>query len=135
MNQKSSPSPLLLDAARRLLASEISASQYWGENTLAVPGVIEEIRRQISALAGATGFKALLSRALTLAKAQMNSLSKVQVVSDGSLEGFGLLDRNEAEEAGVILLAQLLGLLVAFLGEHLTFQLVFDTDPDLPASV
>jgi hypothetical protein len=85
---------------------------------------------------GVAGFRSLFSRALTLAKAEVPWLNAVKVRADGSLEGLGARntkqERDEAERAGVVLLAQLLGLLDTFIGEALMLRLVRDTWPDLP---
>jgi hypothetical protein len=52
----------------------------------------------------------------------------VHVKPDGSLEGLSNL-RNEDAEAGVVLIAQLLGLLVAFIGESLMLRILLDVWP------
>jgi hypothetical protein len=130
-----SPPPQVRDLAQQLLACEAAVCHSSGENTLAVLRVTEKLRRTLTALTGATGFRALLSRALTLAQAHVPSLSAVQIKPDGSLEGFSELLSEEAAEGGVLLIIQLIGLLVAFLGEDLTLRLVLDVWPDLPVSV
>jgi hypothetical protein len=71
---------------------------------------------------GNTGFHALLSRALALANAEVPWLRAVHVKADGSLEGLDepgkrKWTRKEIAEGALFLLAQLLGLLVAFIGE------------------
>lgn len=130
----STTSPETQDLARRLLAFEASH-----DNSSAVGGegaarVIEELRLRLIKLAGVEGFRALLSRALTRAKAEVPSLDMVQVGADGSLEGFeGIEQRQEAGttgQAGMILVAHLLELLVTFIGEPLTLRLVRDRSPD-----
>ena len=93
--------------------------------------VSEKLRRPLSTLVGSSGFRSLLARALTLAKAQAPGLSAVQIKPDGSLEGLSDL-RNQDQAAGVILVAQLLGLLVTFIGESLMLSLVLDAWVDLP---
>jgi hypothetical protein len=58
------------------------------------------------------------------------------VKADGSLEGLEELNakRNPDElfEGGVVLVAQLLGLLVAFIGETLTLRFVREVWPEVP---
>ena len=60
----------------------------------------------------------------------------MQVRADGSLEGFDGAghdqDAGPGGEAGVVVVAQLLGLLVTFIGEPLTLRLVRDAWPDAP---
>ena len=67
------------------------------------------------------GFRELLSCALPRAQAEIPWLGAVHVKADGTLEGLEELNakRNPDElfEGGVVLVAQLLGLLVAFIGE------------------
>jgi hypothetical protein len=134
MNQKL-PSPTVLDLAQGLLGYESAARNSSEEKTPAVFRVSEKLRRPLSTLAGATGFRALLARALTLAKVHVSVLSAVQVKPDGSLEGLSEVHNNEAAQAGVMLIAQLVGLLNAFIGEELTLHLLVDLWPDLPVFV
>ena len=85
---------------------------------------------------GHSGFRALLSRALVLAKFEVSWLRTVQVEADGSLEGLeehlARLDPDEFLQGTCILLAQLLGLLVAFIGEKLTLGMVLEVWPKVP---
>ncbi len=84
---------------------------------------------------GKLGFRALLSRALALAGAEVPWLRAVQVKADDSFEGLSDLrtqvDASELFEGRVVLLAQMLGLLVAFIGEDLTLRLVREVWPKL----
>ncbi|HUS07693.1 MAG TPA: hypothetical protein VMZ52_15410 [Bryobacteraceae bacterium] len=128
------PNPAMLDLARRLLDYE-SARTGPQEGASAVFQVGEKLRRPLSGLAGTAGFRSLVARALTLAKANVPALSGVQINPDGSLDGFSALgDRGQAAEAAVMLIAQLLALLVVFIGEGLVLNLVLDVWPDLPVS-
>jgi hypothetical protein len=133
MNQTN---PRMLDIAYRLLAHEASNGRSSGIRTPVVVCVSEKLRRPISGLAGATGFRALLTRALSLARARSPVLGLVQVKPDGALdwnvESDSGLPNVETEEAGVVLIAQLLGLLSNFIGETLTLRLLHDAWPDLP---
>jgi len=58
------------------------------------------------------------------------------VKADGSLEGLEelhvQLDLDEFFEGRIVLLTQLLGLLVAFIGENLTLRLVREVWPNVP---
>ena len=98
--------------------------------------IINELRPHLATLMGEGGFRALLSRALTLANAEVPWLRTVHVKADGSLEGVEALhtqlDPDEFFECGIVLLAQLLGLLVAFIGENLTLRLVREVCPEVP---
>jgi len=118
------------DLARSLVASEAEASTTALETEPASVRVYERLRRQLSAKVGVGGFQALASRALALAKSQSPRLSAVQVTATGGLRGFGeaesQTDADEDGEAGIILIAQLLGLFLAFLGEATTLRLIED---------
>ena len=120
--------PQTRDLAQRLLAYENAACNTSEPTELAAFGVCERLRQPLITLAGVAGFRSLLSRALTLARAEAPSLGTVQVAADGSLQGLdGLrphVDADEAGEAGIIFITQLLGLLVRVVGEAMTLQLV-----------
>jgi hypothetical protein len=116
------------DLALRLLAYEGIAGKTSEPTEFAAFGVCERLRQPLITLAGVAGFRSLLSRALTLARAEAPSLSAVQVAADGSLQGLEELrpqvDADQAREAGIVLITQLLGLLVRVVGEAMTLQLV-----------
>ena len=124
-----------LDLARRLLDCEIAAGETSVPTESAVVRVCEMLRPPLCALAGVAGYRSLLSRALTLAKAKAPSLSAVQVTTDGYLQGLDELepkiDKDHAEEGEIILIAQLLGLFLSFIGEALALRLVQDVTPHL----
>ncbi|MFY9702353.1 MAG: hypothetical protein ABSC07_07790 [Terriglobales bacterium] len=116
------------DLAQRLLAYQNAAGKTSEPAEFAALGVCERLRQPLITLAGVAGFRSLLSRALTLARVEAPSLSAVQVAADGSLQGLNELrpqvDADQAREAGIILITQLLGLLVRVVGEAVTLQLV-----------
>jgi hypothetical protein len=119
------------DLARRLIALEATRVESPGASGQRVERVCDKLRVPLIKLAGVTGFRSLLSRALALARAEVPSLDSVRVRDDGGLEGFDAAesDPNEgaAGRAEVVVVAQLLHLLVTFIGEPLTLQLVYDT--------
>jgi len=118
--------------AQRLLAYEAVAGKNSEPAESAAFRVCERLRRPIITLAGVAGFRSLLSRALTLARAEAPSLNTVQVAADGSLKGLDELEphKEEAGDGGAILIAQLIGLLLTFIGEGLTLRLVQDVWPE-----
>ena len=120
--------PQTRDLAQRLPAYENAAGNTSEPTESAAFRVCESLRQPLCALAGVAGFRSLLSRALTLARAEAPSLSLVQVAAGGSLQGLDELrpqvDADQAREAGIILITQLLGLLVRVVGEGTTLQLV-----------
>ena len=95
--------------------------------------VCEKLRPQLATLMGNGGFRALVTRALALAIEEVPWLQHVQVKPDGSLEVVDEVDaqfsKGQIGEGRVVLLAQVLGLLVAFIGESLTVQLLREVWP------
>ena len=85
---------------------------------------------------GVAGFRELLSCALPRATLEIPWLAAVQVNDDGSLAAPAELKvkhkPDELSAGGVILVAQLLSLLVAFIGEGLTVHLVREIWPHVP---
>ena len=81
---------------------------------------------------GVSGFRALLARAVILAKREAPDLSGVKIHEDGSFDGLAEARSDEAAEAYAFVFVQLLGLLVTFIGEPLTLKLVRDLWPDVP---
>jgi hypothetical protein len=120
--------------AQRLLAYENAAGKTSEPTEFAAVRVCERLRQPLITLAGVAGFRSLLSRALTLARAEAPSLSSVQIAEDGSLQGLDALrpqvDADQAGEAGIILITQLLGLLVRVVGEAVTLHLTSEILPD-----
>jgi len=118
--------------AQRLLTYEAVARENSEPGESAAFRVCERLRRPLITLAGVAGFRSLLSRALTLARAEAPSLSAVQVAADGSLKGLDELadDTEQDRDGGAILIAQLIGLLLTFIGEGLTLRLVQDVWPE-----
>jgi hypothetical protein len=118
------------DLARSLVASEADASTTSLQTEPATVRVYQRLRRQLGALVGVEGFQALASRALALAKSESSQLSTVQLTEDGGLRGLGEVethtDAEEDGEAGILLIAQLLGLFLTFLGETTTLRLIED---------
>jgi hypothetical protein len=88
----------------------------------------EKMRPHLATLVGNGGYHALLSRALALAQAEVPWLRAVRVKAAGTLEGVeqhhAQLGPDKFFEGKVVLFAQLLGLLVAFIGPNLTLRLV-----------
>src|ERR1035438_10474454 len=118
------------DLVRRLVASEADAAAISLHTEPAVVRVYERLCRRLCAPVGVDGFQALASRALALAKSQSPRLSAVQVTANGGLRGLGEVESqsgtDEDGEAGIILIAQLLGLFLTFLGEATTLRLIED---------
>ena len=116
----------VLDWTGQLLASESSRAESHATTAHPSSRVSDRLRVPLSRLAGEAGFRSLLARALFLANAQDASLNAVHIGPNGSLIGFD--GGNPAHGAEVV--AQLIGLLVTFIGTSLTRQLVREVWPD-----
>jgi hypothetical protein len=118
------------ELARSLVASEADAATPPLHTEPATVRVYERLRRQLGAPVGIDGFQALASRALALAKSESPRLSAVQITANGGLRGLGdvesEMNADEDGEAGIILIAQLLGLFLTLLGEATTLRLIED---------
>jgi len=118
------------DLARSLVASEADSSTTSLHTEPATLRVYERLRRQLGFPVGVDGFQVLASRALALAKSHSPRLNAVQVTANGGLRGLGEVesqtDADDDGEAGIILIAQLLGLFLTFLGEATTLRLIED---------
>ncbi len=124
--------PAIRDLARRLIALGAAREEPMVAGGNGPERACEVLRMPLAKLVGVAGFRSLMSRALTLAKAEVPSLGAVRVRPDGSLEGLNGIGRPEDAEAGTVVMAQLLSLLVTFIGEPLTMRLVHDAWPEEP---
>jgi hypothetical protein len=124
--------PASWNLARRLIALEAGRDESSPPHRVGAVGVCDRLRVPLARLAGVIGFRSLLSRALALAKAEVGSLDAVRVREDGALEGFDGPGSGAGPSAdgGAAVVAHLHGLLVTFIGEPLTRQLVRDAWPD-----
>jgi hypothetical protein len=132
--------PGMRDLAHRLLTYEAGAGKASESEKSATLRVYEKLRQSLVALAGTAAFQSLAFRALTQAKSEAPSLWAAQVAEDGSLQGLGEfepeveMDKDQADgystgEGGIALITRLLGLLLIFLGEALTFSLLRNAWP------
>ena len=118
------------ELARSLVASEAMANESSSHSEPATLRVYERLRRQLGAPVGPDGFQSLANRALALSRSESPRLRAVQVMANGTLRGLtevesqGSLDDDG--EAGIILIAQLLGLFLTLLGEATTLRLIED---------
>lgn len=129
------------DFAVRLIAFEVSGARSTDSGAFSAFAVPDKMRIHLTTLMGNGGHRALLMRALVLAGEEVPWLRDARVAPSGNLERpIQEGDPNEkldnpdgATEGGVVLVAHLIGLLVAFIGERLTLQLVREVWPKLPA--
>jgi hypothetical protein len=127
--------PMMRDFAERLVVYEAKENKSSDPHTPAALLVCEKLRSNLVILMGNAGFQMLLSRALALASTEVPWLCAARVNANGSLEGWDELetqiDAKEIAEDSIVLVAQLLELLTAFIGEKLTVQIVCEVWPKL----
>ena len=126
------------DIARQLVAHEARGRKQSDQTASADFHVCETLRPHLATLMGNAGYRTLFVRALTLTSEDHPWLRADQVKADGTLDGLdelrAQLAREEFAEGQVALLAQLLGTLVAFIGENLTLRLVREMWPQFPVT-
>src|SRR5580658_223115 len=129
-------SPRMRNFAKRIIACEANGHKSAHAHIPDTFHVFERLRPPLAALMGNGGFRALLSRALTLARPEAPWLQAIHVKSDGALAASEEIHAQMSSDAMIVgrvaLLAELLGLLVAFIGENLTSRLVLEVWPDAP---
>jgi hypothetical protein len=122
--------------AKRLLVAETGRKSSVRAVPAAAFPVTDRLRPHLATLVGKGGVRALLARALVLATTEVSWLSAAHVNADGGVEGLDAvradLDPAQFLEGRVVLLAQLLGLLVAFIGPGLTSRLMGEIWPEVP---
>jgi hypothetical protein len=129
--------PQMRSIALRLINYEMPGNGSSETTDAAIFQMADRLRPHLATLMGNGGFRALLARALALASAEVSWLRKVQVNPDGTLEGLETLHAQlkpaEFRDGQVVLLAQLLRLLVAFIGPVMTLRLMAEIWPQLSA--
>jgi hypothetical protein len=127
--------PRMRTVAMRLIVHEARGNEPSVAKAAANFSTCEKLGPHLATLVGNGGYQALLSRALALAQAEVPWLRAVRVKADGTLEGVethhAQLGPDKFFEGRVVLFAQLLGLLVAFIGEDLTLRLVREAWPNV----
>ena len=132
-----SATPKLTKAVQEILLFEADAGNLVDAHQAdairsAVFRTCDRLRGPLGKLVGVGGFRSLLSRALALGGKEVSLLRELQIKPDGSLAGLeAKLDSREAADAEVVLMAQLVGLLVTFIGPALTLQLLQEIWPTL----
>jgi hypothetical protein len=124
----------------RNLAKHLMALETLGSRPpeLKIPAVFHvscRLRLHLVTLFGNAGYQSLLSRAVVLVYSEVPWLRKVHMKPDGSLEWIdGIhpdLDPSEFLRGKIVLLAQLLGTLVAYVGPRLTLRMASELWPQI----
>jgi hypothetical protein len=119
--------PTSEELVERLIACE---RDELGVESMPAFRICEKLRDPLSTLVGSLGYRALITRALTLAQRESNLLVSVRVKDDGALE----YPNSEAFSTASVLPTQLIALLLSFVGEAVTLRLVHDVWPNLRGS-
>lgn len=121
--------------AERLIAYEAMDKEPSDSKIPAACFATEKLRPHLAILIGRVGFSTLLARSLAFSITGFPWLCTVNIKNDGSFEGFAALatqvEPDKLIEGCVDILANLLGLLEAIIGEDLTLGLVRDVWPEL----
>ena len=139
-------SPEMRDLAQRLLTYEADADK---TSTLVESPTLrtyEKLRQSLVSFAGVASFQSIAVRALVLARVESHSLCAVHVTAEGALRGLDDVELQASTdkditgsqqtgedppgEAGVVLVACILGLLLTFLGEAITLSLIRNAWPN-----
>ena len=125
------PSTSVRDLARQLLSVEAARLSAADEHE--AERVCEKLRISLTRFAGADGFIALMRRSLALSRVEIPSLQTVKLKSDGCVEGLKDLAAatGNGSDAGAVLTAHFLWLLVTFVGEPMALRLVREAWPDV----
>lgn len=125
--------------ARRLLRVESGGREEPEALAAAIDRAAARLRGRLAGLVGQHGYAALCGRAVRLAQREAPHLAGVTYDArpPGGLRGtheFVLANAGDPAAAGDALasiLAQLIGLLIAFIGQDLTVRLIHETWPEL----
>jgi hypothetical protein len=130
--------PHIRSLAKRVLAHAPRDGTLAAEHTSIEFHAIAQLRPQLAVLMGNGGTRALLLRALALASIEVPWLRALRVDASASLQGLekplAQLSSKTLLEGKQALLAQVFGLMEAFIGARLTLRLVQEAWPDLPVS-
>lgn len=128
-------SPKLRCFARNIIHHEAEVNPTSPTRRATVLPVLERLRPLLVIYMGIAGYKALIFRALVLAREEVPWLCDVNITADAGLTDhseFSERQNHEMAGGGEALLAHLIGLLVAFIGEVMMLRLVHEVWPDLP---
>lgn len=124
------PKPVYQSTAQRLLDDAATGCDDAAAIARAAEGVFEGLHEHLARLVGVLGWRTLLARSLKLARAELPALDRIEVRADGTIAGlagaFAAWSPEETLVAATALLAQVIDLLAAFVGEDLAIHLVND---------
>lgn len=117
-------SPKAKELAQRLIESET----HTGPDSFLL--IFEKLRTALTSLVGNAGVEALFSRAFALAKVEVAWLGRGSIGAEGTLNRLREVAFSQSPEqllrGHAELLNQFMGLLITFIGEDLTVQIIQD---------
>jgi hypothetical protein len=133
----SSQIPALAQAARRLLAHEAGEGSTSAQVAASAAQACQKLSHHLSRIVGDDGIRALLTRSLTLTKAEFPWLASAVSAPPGGSPWAQLhtcLEKQAPDvaiDASVSLVATFIGLLGKFIGEGLTLRLLHEVWPEI----
>jgi hypothetical protein len=133
--------PALRDFARRLLLHEAGNGRSARDRADALERVCQALHGRLAPLVSSAGFDALVARAAKLASREFPFLAAVNgpIGTNCSIEGLRQAVEGrgpqEVADALVAILANLIWLLVIFIGENLGLRKVREVWPDVPLTM
>jgi hypothetical protein len=124
------PTPDVLELSRRIMGREIGGREAPEEIVAAIEVAFHRLCEALFNLVGHAGGQALLARAIDLTRREFGWLEAVLVEAGVCIKFNNMAERVVRESAprvidcAATLLANLIGLLCAFIGEDLTMRLV-----------
>ena len=125
------------DLAHRLFAVEALRHGKPGGASETMERVCQRLQQRLKLLIGTAGLYALFARALYLAKAEYPWLDVVEMEQDpdcslkGLREAAEQQDSDEASKGFAAITANIISLLVTFIGEDIIMGLMYETWPEL----
>lgn len=125
------------DLARRLFAVEASKQGQPRGAAETMERVCQRLQQRLNLLIGTAGLYALFARALYLAKAEHPWLNVVEMEQDpdcslkGLREAAEQQDSDEASKGFAAITANIIWLLVTFIGEDIILGLMYETWPEV----
>jgi hypothetical protein len=129
----------LLEAVRRLLEVEAGGEGHAaGQEVATATRFHDKLARHLSPVVGEAGFDALFSRSIKMTKSTFPSLCELETTGSPQSVLSRFFEHLEKEDPASVqaftesLVMTLLGMLSAFIGEGLTWQLLRNAWPTLP---
>jgi hypothetical protein len=128
--ESTGPNPKLEELAEHLLAIEFRAADVSNSDILPGIAVTDKLRVSLSRLTGDNGYRSLMNRALSLAKAESSLAASLRSRQDGSVEGLDGIENELQHGVSKLVIVRFLSLLTTLIGKPLMLRLVIDVWPE-----